>query len=51
LIFVVGAVVAALVFKPGDLTALGSELPIASADTELDEAARSHVYRVRVACR
>jgi EmrB/QacA subfamily drug resistance transporter len=50
-IFVAGAVVAALVFNPGDLTALGSELPIATADPELDEAAGSHVYRVRVACR
>jgi EmrB/QacA subfamily drug resistance transporter len=51
LIFVVGAIVAALVFKSGNLTALAPEVPIASAEPELDEAPRSHVCRVRVACR
>jgi EmrB/QacA subfamily drug resistance transporter len=51
LVFVAGAVAAGLVFESGNLAALGSEIPIPSADTEGDEEPRSDVYRVRIACR
>ena len=51
LIFVFGAVVAGLVLRPGGLTALASEHPVATVDSELNEPSQIHICRVRVACR
>jgi EmrB/QacA subfamily drug resistance transporter len=50
-IFVAGAVVAALVFERGDLAALASGHPAAAPDTGVKEAPRVHTCRVRIACR
>jgi EmrB/QacA subfamily drug resistance transporter len=50
LIFVAGAVVAGLVFRRGNLSALASESP-AVVETESLASPRAHVCRVRVACR
>jgi hypothetical protein len=51
LIFVAGAVVAALVLQPGGLTSLASEHPVTTVDPGFEELPRIHVCRVRVACR
>ena len=51
LIFVVGAVVAGLVLQRGDLTTLASENRTAKVDPGIEEPPRTHVHRVRVACR
>ena len=51
LIFVAGAVIAGLVLRPGGLTALASEHEGAAIEPGLEEAPRSHICRVRVACR
>jgi EmrB/QacA subfamily drug resistance transporter len=50
-IFVAGAVVAGLVLQRGGLTALASQDQEAKADPEVEEPPRTHVCRVRVACR
>jgi EmrB/QacA subfamily drug resistance transporter len=51
LIFVAGAVVAGLVLQRGGLTALATETPTAKVDTGFEEPQRTHVCRVRIACR
>jgi len=51
LIFVVGAVVAGLVLKRGDLKTLASENQAAKVLPAVEEAPPHHVCRVRVACR
>jgi EmrB/QacA subfamily drug resistance transporter len=51
LIFVVGAVVAGLVLQRGDLKSLASVQPMAADETGSKEAGRTHIVRVRVACR
>jgi len=51
LIFVAGAVVAGLVLPRGNLTALASDSLIAKVETGSEEPPRSHMCRVRVACR
>jgi hypothetical protein len=51
LIFVVGAVIAALLFQRGDLKTLASQNQTAKVDPVIEEAPRRHVCRVRVACR
>ena len=51
LIFVVGAVVAGLVLQRGGLTALASENQGPTLDPGYEEPPRSHVCRIRVACR
>jgi hypothetical protein len=51
LIFVAGAVVAGLVFQRGDLKSLASVQPMAADETGSKEAGRTHIVRVRVACR
>ena len=51
LIFVAGAVVAGLVLQRGGLTALASEGQTPKVETGLEEPPRTHVCRVRVACR
>jgi EmrB/QacA subfamily drug resistance transporter len=51
LIFVAGAVVAGLLLQRGGLTALASESSAAKVDPGIEEPPRTHVHRVRVACR
>lgn len=51
LIFVAGAVVAGLVLPRGDLTALASESSAAKLAPELERPPRTHICRVRIACR
>jgi EmrB/QacA subfamily drug resistance transporter len=51
LIFVAGAIVAALVFQRGGLTALASEHPTAVTDPGTEGPRRVHTCRIRVACR
>ena len=51
LIFVAGAVVAGLVLRSGGLTALASASQTAIPDPVVEEPPRTHVCRVRVACR
>ncbi|MGA7416788.1 MAG: MFS transporter [Acidimicrobiales bacterium] len=51
LIFVAGAVVAGLVLQRGGLAALASEGPTPTVETGFAEQPRTHVCRVRVACR
>jgi sugar phosphate permease len=50
-IFVAGAVVAGLVFQPGNLTTLALEERIAAPDAGDTRAPRIHTCRVRIACR
>jgi EmrB/QacA subfamily drug resistance transporter len=50
-IFVVGAVVAGLVLKPGNLATLASEPRVATVEPESEEAPRIDVHRVRIGCR
>jgi EmrB/QacA subfamily drug resistance transporter len=51
LIFVAGAVVAGLVLQRGDLTSLARQEPIAPPDIDIDDVPRTHMCRLRVACR
>jgi EmrB/QacA subfamily drug resistance transporter len=51
LIFVAGAVVAGLLLQRGGLAALASENSAAKVDPGIEEPPRTHVHRVRVACR
>jgi EmrB/QacA subfamily drug resistance transporter len=51
LIFVAGAVVAGLVLPRGDLTSLARQEPIAPPDIDIDHVPRTHICRLRVACR
>jgi hypothetical protein len=51
LIFVAGAVVAALVLQRGDLKTLASENQTVKVDPGVEEASPHHVCRVRVGCR
>ena len=51
LIFVVGAIVAGFVFQRGGLAALASENSEASVDPGPEAPLRTHVCRVRIACR
>jgi EmrB/QacA subfamily drug resistance transporter len=51
LIFVIGAVVAALVLQRGDLKTLASGNQAVKVDPGVEEPSRHHVCRVRVACR
>jgi EmrB/QacA subfamily drug resistance transporter len=51
LVFVAGAVVARLVLKQGDLSQLMSEGHAQSADPKLRNALRTHICRIRIACR
>jgi hypothetical protein len=50
-IFVGGAIVAALVLQRGGLTELAYENQAEKVDPEIEEPPRTHVYRVRIACR
>jgi EmrB/QacA subfamily drug resistance transporter len=50
-IFVAGAIVAGLVLQRGGLAALALEAPVGTADATTNETPRTHVVRVRVACR
>jgi EmrB/QacA subfamily drug resistance transporter len=50
-IFVAGAVVAGLVLKRGNLTALATEDQAEKVNPEIEEHPRTHVHRVRVGCR
>jgi hypothetical protein len=51
LVFVAGAVVAGLVLQRGGLTALASEHRTSKVDPGFEEPPRTHICRVRVACR
>jgi EmrB/QacA subfamily drug resistance transporter len=51
LIFVAGAIIAALVLQSGGLAALASETQITTDDAGVDKEPRHHTCRVRVACR
>ncbi len=51
LIFVAGAVVAGLVLQRGGLTELMSEGQVEKVDPKMEEQARIHIGRVRIACR
>src|SRR6204780_1687066 len=51
LIFVAGAVVAGLLLQRGGLAALASENSAAKVDPGIEEPPRTHVHRVRIACR
>jgi EmrB/QacA subfamily drug resistance transporter len=51
LIFVVGAIIAALLFRRGNLAALASEGRSAESNAEPEESDRHHLHRVRVSCR
>jgi EmrB/QacA subfamily drug resistance transporter len=51
LIFVAGAIVAGLVLRRGTLTALASADQTAKVETGSEQPSRTHVCRVRVACR
>jgi EmrB/QacA subfamily drug resistance transporter len=51
LIFVVGAVVAAMVFQSGSLASLVPEAPIATAEDGVEEVPPTQICRVRIACR
>jgi EmrB/QacA subfamily drug resistance transporter len=51
LIFVAGAVVAGFVLQRGNLTALASGGPATEANPGFEEPSRTHVCRIRIACR
>jgi fructose-specific phosphotransferase system IIC component len=51
LVFVAGAVVAGLVLRRGGLAALASQDQAEKVDQGVEELPRTHVHRVRVACR
>jgi hypothetical protein len=51
LIFVAGAIIAALVLQSGGLAALASETQVTTDDAGVDKEPRHHTCRVRVACR
>ena len=51
IIFVAGAVVAGLVLQRGTLAALASQGRAADVDRVLEEPSRTHICRVRIACR
>jgi EmrB/QacA subfamily drug resistance transporter len=51
LIFIAGAVIAALLLRPGNLKSLTSEDQTAKVHPQVEKAGRVHTCRVRVACR